>query len=128
MEEKKQKLTHSQKLIETIENEVKKHEFLQVEATKTFLALLKKHAKEIDTRTSEAFKEMVEKRKASKYVGMSKADFKAMLQKQIDEAQAIFDKAQKLTKEDLADVERMKEKTKTTRAKKLLVEDLLNDK
>ena len=123
----KAKRKRSEVLIDLVEGLKSKFAFFRTKETEAFEAIIKKNSAAIDTYTSTSFTEMVQKRQASKYYGMSEEAFKAQMKAEMEARMAIFKRAQTLTKEDMAEIEAIKEKSKASRdaAKKGEVEELL---
>lgn len=107
----------SEKLIEEIAKLVEKCKALDCKTTKDFIKLIQANAEEINLRSNTAFVEMVRKRQAARYAGKTEEQFKAEMQKMIDEQKAIFDRSRKLTAEDIKEIEAMKKKAATARRK-----------
>jgi hypothetical protein len=123
------KRTRSERFLDDVAKLVKEFDFLNTKITKDFIKLVQEHSAEIDSKLGTNFIEMVLKRQAAKYAGMSEAEFKAQMKALLEKQQEIFNRSQKLSKEDLAEIERMKAKAKTTKAENAanrVVDDLLN--
>lgn len=111
----KKKRTRSEKIIDTVVELTKKFPVLNAPATKAFIKLVKDNSKMIDSYTSTTFIDMVMKRQAAKFAGMSEEDFKAQLQLMIDKQREIFKRSRTLTQEDLDYVDMINAKMRASK-------------
>ena len=80
---------------------------------------VKANADAFDVNIQASFLEMVKRRQAAKFYGLSQEAFKAQIAEYVKRQQEIFERAQKLTKSDMAKIEAMKEKGMATKAAKV---------
>lgn len=113
------KRSRSEKIIDTVKELVKKFPCLNAKATKDFIDLVKVNGKIIDSYASESFVQMVRKRQAYKFSGMSEQAFKASLNELIAKQTELFKASRSLTADDKKWIEQMNEKAKATRKKTL---------